>query len=97
MKKSNWTKKEDELMIKELQKEGAYLNLNKCFLSIAEKLDRSHRAVAAHYYTKLRKEGVIFITMSKNSVVPNTKVGNYREDIKPEHSLWSKILKFFKK
>ena len=93
----HWTKEEEELMIKELQKEGAYLNLKKCFVVIAKKLDRTPISVCNYYYHKVRKEGVIFVTMSKGSIAPNIKVGDYREPVKPEHSLWSKILKFFKK
>lgn len=70
-----WSEAEDSRLLRQVK--AFPQNLNKCFLVVAEELDRTPSAVAGHWYTVLSKkpEAVAFFTVSAHHKCMNRKNG----------------------
>lgn len=70
-----WTLEEDQLLLRSIR---AYpQNLHKCFMLVAEEIDRSESAVANRWYSKVSKkpDNMCFFTASPRHVSRNRKNG----------------------
>jgi hypothetical protein len=89
-----WTKEEEVILVQAVKANPH--NLSKAFREVAEKLDRTDRAVSHQWYNKTRINSVCFITVSQNKKLKNGKnyVPNCRHNNPPTTSnktLWEKL------
>lgn len=85
-----WTPEEDEKLLNQVRVFPQ--NLKRCFILVAEDIDRSPSAVAAHWYSKLSKgynNGLCFFTASSRHVSPNRKNG---EGVSIRPTIWRRLL-----
>lgn len=70
-----WTEEEDKRLLQQVRVFPQ--NLSKCFIIVAEVLDRTPTACAARWYTKLSKDpsNAIFLTVSAKHKTLNRKNG----------------------
>ena len=68
------------------------VNLKKCFMLIAEQIDRTPSAVANHWYTKVSKDpkNIAFFTASARHISKNRKNGAGEESTE---TIWKKFLR----
>lgn len=85
-----WTEEEDELLLRQVK--AFPQNLSKCFLMVAQNVDRSKGAVAAHWYQTVSKrpDVVCFFTASSHHVSKNRKNG---EGVTTNNSIWQRLLR----
>lgn len=85
-----WTTEEERVLIDQVRVFPQ--NLTKCFLIVAETLDRTPTAVASHWYTKTSKnpEVMCFFTASPVHVSKNRKNGMGEES---SQSVWRRLLR----
>ena len=70
-----WTADEEKRLVRQVRVFPQ--NLHKCFMIVAEEIDRTESAVANHWYTKVSKkpENMCFFTASPKHVSKNRKNG----------------------
>ena len=70
-----WTNEEDERLFRQVK--AFPQNLHKCFMIVAEELNRTEGAVANHWYTVVSKDpkNLCFFTASPKHVSKNRKNG----------------------
>lgn len=88
-----WTAEEDHLLLRTIE---AYpQNLAKCFLLVSEQIDRSNKAVAAHWYQKLSKNPDVWLyaTISSKHIARNRKNGI---GVESNMSIWRRVLRIIK-
>jgi hypothetical protein len=84
-----WTEAEDQRLARQVK--AFPQNLHKCFMIVAEELDRTEGAVANHWYTVVSKkpENMCFFTASPRHVSKNRKNG-MGEEIGT--SIWRRLM-----
>lgn len=87
-----WTASEEERLLKNVQKH--VLCLKKAFEQTSKEINRSPKAVAAHWYTHTSRDQkhVLFLTMSGRHVAFNRKNSKGQASTMP---LFKKVLAFF--
>lgn len=87
-----WTANEEERLLKNVQKH--VLCLKKAFEQTSKEINRSPKAVAAHWYTHTSRDQkhVLFLTMSGRHVAFNRKNSKGQASTMP---LFKKVLAFF--
>lgn len=87
-----WTSNDEDRLIKNVQKH--VLCLKKAFEQTSKEIQRSPKAVAAHWYTHTSRDQkhVLFLTMSGRHVAFNRKNGKGQSSSLP---LFKKVLSFF--
>lgn len=88
-----WTRQEDERLLRQVRVFPQ--NLHKCFMVVAEELERTEGAVANHWYTKVSKDpaNLCFFTASPKHVSKNRKNGIGE---KANMSIWRRFLRILK-
>jgi len=88
-----WTPEEERRLIDQVRVFPQ--NLHKCFLLVAEDIDRTPGAVANHWYTKTSKNpnALCFFTASEKHVSKNRKNGLGEESTS---SVWRRLLRITK-
>lgn len=71
MKNKRWSAKENQLLIKTIQKNPS--NLNKCFVAVGKKLNKNPAAVSMHYYSQIRNKVDVFSVNTPTNKIVNTK------------------------
>jgi hypothetical protein len=91
-KRKPWTANDEERLIKNVQKH--VLCLKKAFEKTSKEINRSPKAVAAHWYTHTSRDQkhVLFLTMSGQHVAFNRKNSKGQAS---NMSLFKKVLSFF--
>jgi hypothetical protein len=91
-KRKAWTSNEEDKLIKNVQKH--VLCLKKAFEQTSLEIQRSPKAVAAHWYTHTSRDQkhVLFLTMSGKHVAFNRKNSKGQASTMP---LFKKVLAFF--
>lgn len=91
MKRScrKWTEEEDKRLLQQVRIFPQ--NLSKCFMIVAEVIDRSPGAVANHWYTVLSKRPDVtcFFTASPKHIAKNRKNG---KGVESNKSIWKRLL-----
>lgn len=84
-----WTPQEDARLLKQV--ETFPQNLHRCFLIVAEEINRTPQAVQAHWYSSLSKKphALCFFTASKHHVSKNRKNG---AGVETNTSIWRRFL-----
>ena len=87
-----WTSNDEERLLKNVQKH--VLCLKKAFEQTSKEINRSPKAVAAHWYTHTSRDQkhVLFLTMSGRHVAFNRKNSKGQASTMP---LFKKVLAFF--
>ena len=87
-----WTQAEEDVLIANIKKSPT--NLRKAFKQTSLEIQRSEKAITAHWYTKTSKDNthVLFLTVSGKHVAFNRKNGKGQKSSLP---LYKKILAFF--
>ena len=87
-----WTANDEERLLKNVQKH--VLCLKKAFEQTSKEINRSPKAVAAHWYTHTSRDQkhVLFLTMSGKHVAFNRKNSKGQTSTMP---LFRKVLAFF--
>ena len=85
-----WTQAEEERLLRQVRVFPQ--NLTKCFLIVAEEIDRTPNAVANHWYTVLSKkpDSLSFFTASPVHVSKNRKNGM---GVETNTSIWRRLLR----
>lgn len=88
-KNKRWTRREDERLLRQVK--AFPQNLHRCFMIVAEELDRTEGAVANHWYSVVSKkdENMCFFTASPKHVSKNRKNGM---GVATNNSLWRRLL-----
>ncbi len=88
-----WTSQEDATVVRYVKARPQ--NLHKCFVMVAEQIDRTPGAVASHWYTKLSKDpdNLCFFTASTKHVSKNRKNG---AGVATNRSIWRRLLSIIK-
>ncbi len=89
MEKRRWTEEEEKLLLRQVR--AFPQNLTKCFLMVAQNVDRTPGAVANHWYTVVSKrpDAVCFFTASAKHVSKNRKNG---KGIESNGNIWRRLL-----
>lgn len=84
-----WTAAEDARLLRQVK--AFPQNLNKCFIIVAEELERTDKAVAAHWYTKVSKDprNTCFFTASPKHISKNRKNG---AGVESNSSIWRRLM-----
>lgn len=84
-----WTEEENQLLLRQVK--AFPQNLAKCFLIVAESLDRTPHAVTNHWYTVLSKRPDIlcFFTASEKHISKNRKNGM---GVVSNRSIWQRLM-----
>ncbi len=84
-----WTEEEDELLLQQVKNNPQ--NLSRCFLSVAQNIDRSQGAVANHWYQVVSKrpDTMCFFTASSKHFSRNRKNG---KGVEINRSIWQRFL-----
>ena len=84
-----WTEEEEQLLLRQVR--AFPQNLNKCFLIVSESIDRTPKAVCAHWYvvTSKRPDAVCFFTASEKHVSKNRKNG---VGVESNRSIWQRLM-----
>ena len=85
-----WTVEEDTRLLEQIRMFPH--NLSRCFIIVAEVLDRTPTACAARWYTKLSKDpaNAVFVTISARHKTLNRKNG---EGTRSNESVFRRILR----
>lgn len=88
-----WTATEEEILKRYVR--ASPTNLAKCFIYVAEEIERSPTAVANHWYSKTSKDPNFwgFFTASAQHVSKNRKNG---EGVESSNSIWNRLLRIVK-
>ena len=88
-----WTVEEDNILLQKVKEHPQ--NLSKCFVAVAERLDRSKYAVANHWYTQLSKrpDATCFFTASSKHLSKNRKNG---EGVQINRSIWQRLMQIIR-
>ena len=89
-----WTHQEDLRLLRQVQARPQ--NLHRCFLIVAEELDRTEGAVANRWYSKVSKdpENVCFFTASPQHVSKNRKNGI---GVESTISIWRRFMNILRR
>lgn len=89
-KPRRWTSEEDARLLRQI--ESFPQNLSRCFIIVAEELDRTPTSVSAHWYTVLsKKPGVCTLfTASAKHISVNRKNGMGKESTM---GIWRRLLR----
>lgn len=85
-----WTEQEDRRLLNQIRVFPN--NLHKCFIIVAEAIDRTPTACASRWYTKLSKDpaNAMFLTVSERHKILNRKNG---EGVRSSRSVFQRILR----
>lgn len=88
-----WTREEDQRILRQVK--AFPQNLSKCFMLVAEEIDRTPSAVANHWYTKVSKdpEALCFFTASPVHISKNRKNG---AGVESNGSIWRRLLRIIR-
>ena len=88
-----WTRQEEITLVNQIRVFPQ--NLAKCFIIVAEQIDRTPAAVSSHWYTKTSKDPdyLCFFTASSKHVSKNRKNGLGNPSTM---SIWQRLLKIIK-
>ena len=88
-----WTQQEDERLLRQVRTFPQ--NLHKCFVIVAEEIDRTEGAVANHWYTVLSKkpEALCFFTASPVHLSKNRKNGI---GTATDRNLWRRLVRIIR-
>lgn len=88
-----WTASEDEILLQSVKQSPQ--NLSRCFLSVAQNIDRSPSAVANHWYTVVSKrpDTTCFFTASSKHLSKNRKNG---AGVKINRSIWQRFMQIIR-
>lgn len=64
-----WTSEEDLRLIRQVQ--AFPQNLHKCFMIVAEELDRTESSVAGRWYNKLSQDPLFLMPLRSKEAAPN--------------------------
>lgn len=84
-----WTEEEEELLLQSVKNNPQ--NLSRCFLSVAQNIDRTSGAVANHWYTVVSKKPDVtcFFTASSKHLSKNRKNG---KGVEINRSIWHRLM-----
>ena len=84
-----WTEDEDNFLLQQVRNNPQ--NLSKCFLSVAQNIDRTAGAVANHWYSDVSKrpEVTCFFTASAKHLSRNRKNG---AGVTINRSIWQRLM-----
>ena len=88
-----WTEEEDKRLLRQVR--AFPQNLTRCFMIVAEELDRTPGSVANHWYTVVSKDpkNMCFFTASPKHVSKNRKNGMGEES---NLSIWKRFMRILK-
>ena len=88
-RRRRWTREENSLLLRHINAHPQ--NLHYCFTMVADLIDRTDKAVAAHWYQSLSKEPDVlcFFTASSQHVTKNRKNGN---GVESSPSIWRRLV-----
>ena len=88
-----WTASEDEILLQKVKEHPQ--NLTRCFLSVAQNIDRSPNAVANHWYQVVSKrpDTVCFFTASSRHFSRNRKNG---DGVQINRSIWQRFMQIIR-
>lgn len=88
-----WTLEEDRILLNKVRVFPQ--NLHKCFLIVAEEVERTPGAVANHWYSKVSKDpaNVCFFTASPRHVSKNRKNGM---GVESNNSIWRRLMRIIR-
>lgn len=88
-----WTRQEDERLKRQVR--AFPQNLARCFMIVAEELDRTPLAVSNHWYTKVSKdpEFIGFFTASPVHIIKNRKNG---QGVDIPRGFWGRFLRMIR-
>lgn len=88
-----WTAEEDTRLLQQIRVFPH--NLSKCFITVADVLDRTPTACASRWYTKLSKDpaNAVFVTISARHKTLNRKNG---EGTSSSESVFRRILRILR-
>lgn len=84
-----WTQQEENRLVQHVKLRPQ--NLKKCFIAVAEEIDRTPTAVQAHWYavTSKKPENLCFFTASQRHVSRNRKNG---EGVQSNGNIWRRLM-----
>ena len=94
-----WTKKEDKELLKAIKKHPE--NLNKAFMAVSVKLNRTAAACSQRWYSHVSKSNlsdvanIAFAICSRNKYAVNRKTPKKELPKETKLTFWQKICKFF--
>ena len=88
-----WTASENEILLQSVKQSPQ--NLSRCFLSVAQNIDRSPSAVANHWYTVVSKrpDTTCFFTASSKHLSKNRKNG---AGVEINKSIWQRFMQIIR-
>lgn len=89
-----WTKEEEQILIGLIKKYPN--NLQAAFRTASTKLDRTQQAIEFHWYSTLRHNETVFMTISPSTKKVNIKNdihGRYNKEDRVTLPIWKRILK----
>lgn len=94
-----WSKKEELLLFKAVEKNPG--NLAKAFKKVAEKLDKSERAVSQKWYNTYhnnpKNANIAYALVSKSKIYENTKTSTHKSKSADSNgSFWKDLIKLIK-
>lgn len=92
-----YTEEEDEIILNCVQRNIG--NIKRGCEEASSLINRNSVNIQNHYYTKLKGSNAVFMTVSKNRCLKNSKIStknNNAIEIK-SNSIWKKLINLFKK
>lgn len=88
-----WTEEEEQLLLRQVK--AFPQNLSKCFLMVAQNIDRSKTAVQTHWYmvTSKRPDALCFFTASEKHISKNRKIG---KGVESTPSIWQRLMQIIR-
>lgn len=98
MSKKLYTTKEDDYIFAVVK--DSEETLSKCFIALAEELDRSPQAIAQRWYKYLSNPESPYYRGTASLYIKRKKVGinrtNFKYSIEVRESWWTRVLRFLK-
>lgn len=96
MKNKRWTKEEESILLKEIEKNPN--NLKDAFTKTSEKINRSYKAVEYRWYgvlSKKTKTACFMVISPKTKVINKKTVRKKSKKDTNTRSIWNSILRLF--
>ena len=98
-KRRKWAREEDEILVQAIS--ASPYNLSKCFISVAEQIGRSNKAVAVRWYQHVRFTSAgrkAMLTVGPKCYFSGKN--NFNNKVKPieirQNSFWKRLLTILK-